>query len=303
MRRLPSPIPPRSANVACRAISSHTAATMPSRACATGKQNGLIRGNRLHHNRSRARFGATGRVSTSRGSRLVARAIEEDEDLDEDVVNFLKAQDASERGFDPRANPTEIIGADEVDEEQAKAYCRDVIRILRLLEENRDMPLREAKLVLQIDDPRNDDARKMGVEDSRGVSRDEMGIALEDVAAGRIPADRIALRVLHSEMVTWPFLESDAAVKPPDSLEIKTPAAAGAHHCLTSRNACWCQLMRRYACCSVATHVDCSSSATRVAQCGNALGTSSVCCLPAQADRGHRPRCGRLTLEEMTLPS
>ena len=79
-----------------------------------------------------------------------------------------------------------MLGADEVSEEQAKAYCRDVTRILRMLSDKRDMDTREAKLILQIDDPRNDEARKLGVEDSRGVSRDEMAAALEAVQEGKV---------------------------------------------------------------------------------------------------------------------
>ena len=146
----------------------------------------------------------------------------EDEDLDEEVAEFLRQQDVSERGLEPREAPTQVLGADEVDDEKAKALCRDVTRIIRLLGEKRDMDLRECKLVLQIDDPRNEEARKLGMEDSRGVSRDEMAVALEEVAAGQIPKDRIALRVLHGEMVNWPFLESDAA-ETPESVEVKAP--------------------------------------------------------------------------------
>jgi hypothetical protein len=154
---------------------------------------------------------------------VAARAFDDEEDMGDQVAQFLRAQDMSERGLEARKDLTEVVGADEVDEEQAKALCRDVVRILRLLKENRDMDLREAKLVLQIDDPRNDDARKMGVEDSRGVSRDELGIALDEVAAGKLPTDRIALRVLHGEMVNWPFLESDASAAPPKIVEVKVP--------------------------------------------------------------------------------
>jgi hypothetical protein len=47
----------------------------------------------------------------------------------------------------------------------------------------------------------------MGIEDSRGVSRDEMAEALTEVSEGRVPRDRIALRELRNEMVNWPFLE------------------------------------------------------------------------------------------------
>ena len=50
------------------------------------------------------------------------------------------------------------------------------------------------------------------LQDSSGVSRDEMAAALQEVAEGRIPADRIALRELHREMTNWPFLEADAPI-------------------------------------------------------------------------------------------
>lgn len=36
-----------------------------------------------------------------------------------------------------------------------------------------------------------------------------MAAALMDVTAGRIPRDRLALRELYKEMVSWPFLDED----------------------------------------------------------------------------------------------
>lgn len=39
----------------------------------------------------------------------------------------------------------------------------------------------------------------------------------------QVPTDRIALRVLHGEMVNWPFLETDAAAATPAKIEIKAP--------------------------------------------------------------------------------
>ena len=137
------------------------------------------------------------------------RAILDDEDVDDKVAAFLKEQDDSERGAETKPEIKTVIGDDEVDEEQAKAYCRDITRVIRTLKEKRDMDVREAKLIVQIDDPRNDEARKMGMEDSAGVSRDEMAAALDDVVAGNVPKDRIALRTLHTEMSDWPFLDSD----------------------------------------------------------------------------------------------
>ena len=133
----------------------------------------------------------------------------DDEEIDDKVAQFLEQQDMTERGLEKKADLTEVYGQDEVDDEQAKAFCRDIVRVLRMLKEKRDMELREVKLVVAIEDPRNDDARKMGIEDSSGVSRDEMAAALEQVAAGQLPNDRIALRVLHAELINWPFLDSD----------------------------------------------------------------------------------------------
>jgi hypothetical protein len=42
------------------------------------------------------------------------------------------------------------------------------------------------------------------------VSRDEMAAALDDVAGGRIPKDRVALKCLYEEMASWP----DVAASP-----------------------------------------------------------------------------------------
>ena len=44
-------------------------------------------------------------------------------------------------------------------------------------------------------------------QDSSGISREEMAAALMDVAEGRIPADRIALRELCKELQQWPALD------------------------------------------------------------------------------------------------
>ena len=43
-------------------------------------------------------------------------------------------------------------------------------------------------------------------QDESGASRDEVAAALVEVAAGRVPKDRIALRELFSEMTAWPFV-------------------------------------------------------------------------------------------------
>lgn len=37
------------------------------------------------------------------------------------------------------------------------------------------------------------------------MSRDELAAALQEVAEGRIPKDRLALRELAREMIEWPY--------------------------------------------------------------------------------------------------
>lgn len=123
----------------------------------------------------------------------------------------MQKQAEIESGISTRkkAAPGEILGADEVSEEQALAWCRDIVNVLKTLKQERDMTVMEVKLTVAIEDPRARERRLMGIEDSSGVSRDEMADALEDVAEGRVPQDRIALRELHKEMLNWPFLNSD----------------------------------------------------------------------------------------------
>lgn len=108
-----------------------------------------------------------------------------------------------------KVEPGQVLGAGEVSEDQAKAYCRDIVNALKLLKQKRDMSVNEVKLTIAIEDPRARERRLMGMEDASGVSRDEMAEALAEVAEGRIPADRIALRELHREIVNWPFLDPD----------------------------------------------------------------------------------------------
>lgn len=43
------------------------------------------------------------------------------------------------------------------------------------------------------------------LQDESGVSRDELAAALQEVAEGRIPKDRLALRELAREMIEWPY--------------------------------------------------------------------------------------------------
>ena len=52
----------------------------------------------------------------------------------------------------------------------------------------------------------------VALQHSSGVSRDEVAAALIEVAEGRVPKDRVALRELHREMVEWPFLDAEDAL-------------------------------------------------------------------------------------------
>ncbi|KAI8107010.1 hypothetical protein M9434_001657 [Picochlorum sp. BPE23] len=133
-----------------------------------------------------------------------------EEDLEAQVEAFMQKQAEVESGQSTRAvDPNKILGEDQVSEEDAKAYCREIVQVMKTLKQNRDMTVNEIKLTISIEDPRAREQRLMGIEDSRGVSRDEMAAALEVVAEGQVPRDRIALRELHREMVNWPFLEVD----------------------------------------------------------------------------------------------
>jgi hypothetical protein len=131
-----------------------------------------------------------------------------DEDLEAQMEAFMQRQAEIEAGESKRkAEPGMILGEAEVSEEDAKAYCRDIVQVMKSLRQGRDMTVNEIKLTISIEDPRAREQRMMGIEDSRGVSRDEMAEALTEVSEGRVPRDRIALRELRNEMVNWPFLE------------------------------------------------------------------------------------------------
>jgi hypothetical protein len=166
----------------------------------------------------------------------------------------------------------------------AKAYCREVVRILRTLKAKRDMSVNEARLIVSIEDPRTREQRQLGIEvrvqqlccelrtdtthfarhlltlrlrmqqlrfrpssshgllglgnnlhgkratwgwapatvhaahccvwlavqDERGVSRDEMAAALLEVAEGRVPKDRLALKCLLEDMQVWQIAQQPA---------------------------------------------------------------------------------------------
>jgi hypothetical protein len=142
-----------------------------------------------------------------RCQRIYAQNNDQEEDLEAQLEAFMQRQAEIESGQQTRkVEPGKILGENEVTEEESKLYCREIVQAMKTLKQNRDMTLNEIKLTIAIEDPRAREQRLMGIEDSRGVSRDEMAQALVDVAEGRIAQDRIALRELHKEMVNWPFL-------------------------------------------------------------------------------------------------
>ncbi|MEW5314654.1 MAG: hypothetical protein WDW38_006130 [Sanguina aurantia] len=91
-------------------------------------------------------------------------------DLEDQVELFMKRQAQLESGeaFSEGRDPNSIIGGDQVDEEQAKTYCREVFEILKGLKKNRDMSVSEIKLIVSIEDPR---ARERASERHRGESK------------------------------------------------------------------------------------------------------------------------------------
>ncbi|GBF99317.1 hypothetical protein Rsub_12098 [Raphidocelis subcapitata] len=157
----------------------------------------------------RARRGpAPARAAEESVAAAAAAEEEEDIDLEDQLEIFMKRQAELESGaaFARTRDPEQIIGGDLVSEEDAKSYCRDIVEFLRTLKASRDMTINEAKLVVAIEDPRARERRQLGIEDDRGVSRDEMASALEEVASGRIPRDRLALKCLYEDMAAWPYL-------------------------------------------------------------------------------------------------
>jgi len=138
----------------------------------------------------------------------------------------MKRQAELESGaaFARTKDPEKVIGADIVDDETAKTYCREIFEVLRLLKRTRDMSVNEVKLVVSIEDPRTKERRAAGIEDSRGVSRDEMAAALLEVAEGRVPKDRLALKCLYEEVTGWPFLEANVGAEAATAAGAKAPA-------------------------------------------------------------------------------
>jgi hypothetical protein len=96
------------------------------------------------------------------------------------------------------------------EEEEDQANIAEILRVVELLKKKRDMTFNEVRLTIMIEDPREVERRRqLGIEDERGCSKEDMGIALQEVFEGRVPEDRLVLRELTKEMLNWPNLEDE----------------------------------------------------------------------------------------------
>lgn len=101
-------------------------------------------------------------------------------------------------------------------------HIAQIKRVLELLKNNRDMSFGEVKLTIMIEDPREDERKRLLGIDPEAMRRDDLVAALEDVHEGRIPKDRLALKLLAEEMMQWPKLEAEVSKsKPKRSLYAK----------------------------------------------------------------------------------
>ncbi|OWM85715.1 hypothetical protein CDL15_Pgr029138 [Punica granatum] len=95
-------------------------------------------------------------------------------------------------------------------------YVRQIQRALELLKKNRDMLFSEVRLTILIEDPREVERRRLlGIEDPDAPTREDLVAALDQVNEGKVPDNRLALRVLAEEMSQWPNLEVEAPKKKP----------------------------------------------------------------------------------------
>lgn len=104
-------------------------------------------------------------------------------------------------------------------------YISQIKRVLELLKKNRDMIFNEVKLTIAIEDIREVERKRLlGIEDPDAPTREELAAVLEEVNEGKIPKNRLALKLLAEEMNRWPNLEvqiKPAKKKPGKSLYAK----------------------------------------------------------------------------------
>ncbi|KAJ0982910.1 hypothetical protein J5N97_011165 [Dioscorea zingiberensis] len=92
---------------------------------------------------------------------------------------------------------------------------KDIQRVLDLLKKNRDMTIGEVKLVLMIEDSGfSERKRLLNVDDPDDeITKQDLIDALEEVVEGKIPENRIVLKLLAAEMNEWPDLEVETPKK------------------------------------------------------------------------------------------
>ncbi|KDP35090.1 hypothetical protein JCGZ_10999 [Jatropha curcas] len=102
-------------------------------------------------------------------------------------------------------------------------YIQEIKRVVELLKKNRDMLFNEVKLTIMIEDPREIERRQLlGIDGPDDPTRDDLVEALVQVNEGKVPKNRVALKMLAEEMANWPNLEVEAPkTKPKKSLYAK----------------------------------------------------------------------------------
>ncbi|XP_062012225.1 ycf3-interacting protein 1, chloroplastic isoform X1 [Rosa rugosa] len=143
-------------------------------------------------------------VSSSPSSSWTTQQDQDDEEDEEDEDDDQEEEEES----DPTPDDLE--------------YISQIKRVLELLKNNRDMIFNEVKLTIAIEDIREVERRRLlGIEDPDAPTREELAAVLEEVHEGKIPKNRLALKLLAEEMNRWPNLEvqiKPAKKKPGKSL-------------------------------------------------------------------------------------
>lgn len=139
------------------------------------------------------------------------------EDLEAQAEAFMKAQSAIETGENEEPDTSQNVaeyGTAEVTDEELELYTAEVLDLLKLLLKRRDMTINEVKLILAIEDPRAQEARRVyGIEDESGVSREEISQCFVDLCENKKINNRIALRELRKEFINWPGLLEEEGSK------------------------------------------------------------------------------------------
>jgi len=151
-----------------------------------------------------------------------------DDDEESQMEAFMRQQAALEAGGGDAATTVDAgspggallqeassVGAAEVSDDEVEAYKSDVITMLSVLEREREMTLNEVKLIIAIEDPRAKQTREnFDIEADCGCTRDEMAVALVEVAEKSDVSNRLALKALHTEIMDWPELDTKASSNP-----------------------------------------------------------------------------------------